>query len=262
MFRNTCTFLLSLVLLSGLAAGQVTVEKQKSLIGITKPVIVGDRIFVGADSNPSVVDVAVIHVDADWKWSLLKCRRDGVRVPVEKVDEITYLVVGKGKYLLDATLFDADRGIWNEEFAFELGGVDPPRPPPDPGPDIDPQPDPEPDVPAPIPVAGFRVLMIYETADKSRMPRGQQDILNSKELRAYLDSNCVKGSDGYTPEWRLYDQDIQFPTTCDTVWCKAMTRPRSSIPWVIISNGTTGYEGPWPANVTEFIALLEKYKVR
>jgi hypothetical protein len=123
---------------SGLS--QVSVEVKKSLLGVTRPEIVGEYIFVGADSNPSVSDVAVVNVDTSWKFQLLKFRRDGVRFTADKLDDSHWIVAGKGKYELAATLFDPDKGIYDEEFAFTLGGTGP-TPPPDPQPDPPPPPD-------------------------------------------------------------------------------------------------------------------------
>lgn len=112
-------------------SGQVEVVKKKSLVGVTKPEIVGDRIFVGNDSNPSVSDVAVIKVDKSYKFSQLKIKRDGARVEPEKLASGDLILVGKGSYLIDATLFDPDKGIWNEEFSVTLGGDAPKPTPPD-----------------------------------------------------------------------------------------------------------------------------------
>ena len=101
-----------------------------------------DRIFVGNDSNPSVADVAVILVDKSYKFSQLKIKRDGARVEPEKLASGDLILVGKGSYSIDATLFDPDKGIWNEEFSVTLGG-DSPKPTP-----------PDDDVVVPVPVPG------------------------------------------------------------------------------------------------------------
>ncbi len=42
-------------------------------------------------------------------------------------------------------------------------------------------------------------------------------------------------------------------------WQAAMKRPRGSLPWIVVSNGTTGYEGPLPANLDATTALVLKY---
>jgi hypothetical protein len=43
------------------------------------------------------------------------------------------------------------------------------------------------------------------------------------------------------------------------IWEKAMARPRTTVPWLIISNGVTGYEGPLPANKAAMMELLGKH---
>jgi hypothetical protein len=125
----------------------------------------------------------------------------------------------------------------------------PPTPTPPPGPTPD---------PAPIPEAGFRVLMVYETGEVQKLPPAQGSVLYSKQIRDYLDSKCVVGRDGKTREWRIWDKDID--TTNETaIWQSAMKRDRKSVPWIVISNGKTGFEGPLPASVSEALALLKKY---
>ena len=142
--RFLACLLISLLSIS--AFGQVEVVKKKSLVGVTKPEIVGDRIFVGNDSNPSVSDVAVITVSKDYKFSQLKIKRDGSRVEAEKLANGDLILVGKGVYSVDATLFDPDKGIWNDEFDIVLGGDAPKPDPPKPDPKPDPIPPPS-DIP-------------------------------------------------------------------------------------------------------------------
>ena len=124
------------------------------------------------------------------------------------------------------------------------------------GPGPDP---PKPDDPAPIDILGLRVLFVIETADMPRLPSDQQSILYSETVRLYLSANCAKNAAGQ-PEWRILDQDTVFPDQCDSVWCKTLARPRTATPWVVISNGVTGFEGPLPANVTDFMALVRQYQ--
>lgn len=136
---------------------------------------------------------------------------------------------------------------------------DPPKPdPPKPDP---PKPDPPQPEPAPIPVAGFRVLVVYETADLGKLTPGQRAIFSSRDVRDYLNATCVKGQDGRTPEWRIYDKDTDMANE-SKVWRDAMTRAlarATALPWCIVSNGKTGYEGPLPRTLQEAIDLLKKY---
>lgn len=130
------------------------------------------------------------------------------------------------------------------------------------GPDPEPDPDPTPDPPspAPIPEAGFRVLILYETDGKEQLPLLQKAIIFGAEVRDYLDKVCVKEPDG-GEGYRIYDKD-QDASGDYPVWKTAMERRPSSIPWVIISNGKTGFEGPLPASPSAFIELCKKYEVK
>lgn len=171
-------------------------------------------------------------------------------------------------------------------------------PPPGPGPGPDPvppdpvPPDPAPN-PAPIPAEGFRTLIVYESKDLTSYPASQSNILYTKEIRDYLNSKTVKGADTKTGEWRIWDKDVDA-TNETKLWQDALKRPRTltikdvavdkyevwspsglvatfprreeavalsskTLPWIVISTGKTGYEGPLPKTVAETLALLKKY---
>ncbi len=144
-----------------------------------------------------------------------------------------------------------------------VGGTPiPPKPPVPPTPPVPPKP-PDPPVPpsppAPIPVEGLRVLMVYETGDASKtLSLGQRGILFGKSVREALAAKCVKGPDGVTPEFRIYDKDVDASGD-SRLWRDAVARTKDkTLPWLIISNGKTGYEGPMPKDAGEFLALVEK----
>lgn len=135
--------------------------------------------------------------------------------------------------------------------------------PPGPGPvPPDPGPGPVPPVPPgplpPIPVAGFRTLIVYETSELSKLPAKQAAILYAKSIRDYLQSKAVMGPDGKTKEWRMYDKDVDVSAE-SKIWQDAMKLPRTQVPWIVISDGKTGFSGPLPADVTSTLALLKKF---
>lgn len=130
--------------------------------------------------------------------------------------------------------------------------------PPDPGPNPPKPPDPPVPPPDPSPISGKRVLIVYETADASRLPEKQQQILYGKTPRDYLNQKCDPDPDGKTKGWRIYDKDVDTSGEAK-VWQDAMKRERKSLPWLIIGNGKTGYEGPLPSTVDEFMSLAKKY---
>jgi hypothetical protein len=77
-------------------------------------------------------------------------------------------------------------------------------------------------------------------------------------VRDYLRGKCVVGADGKTSEFRIWDKDVDAAADAKH-WQDALKRPRASTPWLIVSDGKSGYEGPLPANVDETLALLKKF---
>lgn len=155
--------------------------------------------------------------------------------------------------------FRAHRGdeVYRDEHFVKVGKGPEPDPP---GPDPDPDPEPDPDDPAPIPEDGFRVLILYETEMKEKLPELQKAIIFGAEVRDYLDKACVSEPDG-GKGYRIYDKD-QDATGDYPVWETAMQRRPESIPWVLISNGKTGYEGKLPESPSKFIELCKKHEVK
>jgi hypothetical protein len=140
-------------------------------------------------------------------------------------------------------------------------GPVPPTPgpiPPTPTPTPTPTPGPTPPSPAPIPGDGLRVLIVYESKALPSLPKGQISALYSATVRDYMNTHCAKGPDGKTAEWRCWDADVDASGE-PAIWQDAMKRPRTSLPWVIISTGKAGYEGPLPATADDLIALLKRF---
>jgi len=168
--------------------------------------------------------------------------------------------LAEGKYRFSGVGAGSDGAQVRTDFAVVVGSP-PPGPTPGPGPGPTPPgptpPGPTPG-PAPIPGDGLRVLMVYESADLTSMPKDQLNAMRSAETVDYLNKTCPKGSDGKTPEWRCWDKDLSTANE-DQVWQDAMKRPRASTPWIVVSNGKAGFEGKMPANQAEMTALLKKY---
>jgi hypothetical protein len=112
--------------------------------------------------------------------------------------------------------------------------------------------------PAPIAQPGLRVLVVYETAELSKMPAGQRAVIYDRRVREYLNAKCPVGPDGKTREWRIWDKDVDTAGK-SKLWQNAMRRPRKSTPWILISTKIEGYEGPLPATVDETLALIKRY---
>lgn len=126
-----------------------------------------------------------------------------------------------------------------------VGEPTPPIPPVPPG-------------PTPIPTEGLHVLVVYETADLSTLPRAQMQVLTSGAVRDYLNQKCVKGPDGKTAEWRIWDKDVDAKNE-SKFWQDVMARKRDKLPWLYVSNGKAVYEGPLPGTIDETLALLRKF---
>lgn len=111
---------------------------------------------------------------------------------------------------------------------------------------------------APISAPGFRVLVVTDSENLAKMPSSQIAVITGTDVRDYLDKHCVKGPDGKTPEYRFFHAttDVSFSSP---LWKEAFAAPRSSLPWILVSNGKTGYSGPLPVNTAETLKLLKKY---
>jgi len=129
-----------------------------------------------------------------------------------------------------------------------------PTPGPGPGPGPTPPPQPAP----PIAGEGNRVLIVYETGDV--LPAKQAAILTSGVLRDYLDATTAKDTANPNGAYRIWDQniDLSHPSVSPS-WKAAMARPRASVPWIVVSDGTSGYEGPLPESVEATLELLKKH---
>lgn len=138
------------------------------------------------------------------------------------------------------------------------GAPVPPGPgptPPGPTPPVPPGPTPPSPDPNPMPgVTGLHMLVVYESGDVSKYPAAQ---VNSWQSQAVFDYLKAKNA---LANWRVWDRDVPNLNRAEPKWQAAMARARGKqLPWVIVSNGTTGYEGPAPADTAGLLALLKKY---
>lgn len=179
---------------------------------------------------------------------------------LDRGDRLEVIGAPKGPLAISVKLISADldkdgrfKGFITKfgSVQFDVGEVVPPKPPTPPDPPKPPEPPPN---PAPITEPGFRVMVIYET---QQLTPGLNAIIKSKALWDYLDATCAK--DGSTPARRFYDKDVP-PGTDSFKWeQEAFARPRKSVPWLIVSNGVSGFEGPLPATVEATLELLKKF---
>jgi hypothetical protein len=235
------------------ALGQLEVTGETKLrlndaSGMTK---IGNTIFIDGSTSLSSSVVALITVETEAANVDLSVS-DSARVPGEaiKIAAGRYVIDKPGKWWVDVTAIDFAKNIYGRKSVVVEVGPAPAPTPPTPGPGPTPTP--------PIDGIGFRVLILSESSERHTLTAEQRNILFGQKTRDYLNDNAVKGDDGKTPEWRILDPDTPF-TEANNRFAKAMKRPRTSPHWIIVSNGTTGYEGPLPATVEDFLLLLDKY---
>ena len=183
--------------------------------------------------------------------------------PEESVDVVEFpskvlFVAPPGTYKVKLRALRTKDGSSSFETAratVVIGVPTPPVPPVPPAPPVPPTPPPD---PAPIPAAGLRVLIVFSAKDEAKMDPAQRDVLYARSVRDYLNGKCPTGPDGKLKEWRIWPDGVATDAA-PKLWQDAMRRPRKSLPWILISTGVGGYEGPLPANVDDTLALLKKY---
>jgi hypothetical protein len=135
--------------------------------------------------------------------------------------------------------------------------------PPDPKPPIPPDPKPDPNKPAPIPLPGFRILIVEESdaAFRKKLTPGQFNFMFGAASRGWLDT--ITTQEGGQPGYRIYDKDATGVNDAQSWPRDALKRTRGSdLPWIIISNGVTGFEGPLPTTESDCKALVQKYMAK
>lgn len=233
-----------------LCFAQITLTEQhvQVVAGLENPRIVGS-VVLAEGGKPSIQTAALIELKQEKEYKFKNVQAENVANfslgNLVQIDATHWLLSGQGRYRVQLIAFDP--GLEVARLFIDLGPTpSPPEPEPEP-------PTPEPDGDAPIPEPGFRVLIVYETAKPNDVPTW----LNDGDLWGFLNSHCVKGPTG-TPEFRIIDpQEVVSPLL--PIWSKALARGQKSLPWLIVSNGKTGYEGPLPKTKPETMAILAKY---
>lgn len=111
--------------------------------------------------------------------------------------------------------------------------------------------------PPPIPGEGLRVLVVEDILERPTLPLSQQVVFTSQKVQEYLSSHCAKSSDG-SPGFRFLLEGTNM-ADAPKEWQEAMARPRKELPWVVISNGKSGTEGPLPKSEEAMLAELQKW---
>jgi hypothetical protein len=169
--------------------------------------------------------------------------------PNPKVWRLRLIGYAPGKYRLLAVTCGGGRLSDFASCTVTIGTPVPPVPPTPPTPPVP---------PAPIPGDGLRVLILYETGQS--VTPGQQAALYGKTVRDYLDAHCV--ADPEVKGWRAYRiWDKDTVASKEAKWLQdALARPHASVPWIVISNGKDGFEGPLPATADETLSPAQEIR--
>lgn len=102
----------------------------------------------------------------------------------------------------------------------------------------------------PVPGDGFHVLIVEQTEDRGELPESQKTGMMSTPLRRLVMNN------GGT--FHLWDADID--ASRESKWFRdAMKLPMDSLPWLVVSNGKTGFSGPLPATAGAIEAEVRRH---
>lgn len=226
----------------------------KNLLQVVLALLLAPAAFAEIPKSVPVYEFVRVTLNPDETALVI---RDGLLpvATVETKDGIAF-TGPPGRYLV--ALITPGKSTPDNNFV-EIVGVVPPPPVDPPKPPVDP---PAPDTDkAPLPgLAGFKVLLIYESADlPPKIPAAQYDIKVDPKVTGWLTANTTP-EDGWAG-WRWGDPDSGVARG-SLHWERMLALPRTSTPWVVINNGTrnVGYSGPMPANSDEFLKLVEKYK--
>lgn len=212
----------------------------------------GDTVTI-VKSLPCTVTAAPGHDVYVWGWP------DGVKASsVDNVLTITEAPKGEVRitvvaFTIDFTYDEATKKITKKVIrdtgvvVVNIGAPAPPGPkPPDPTP-----------ADLPFKEPGLRVMIIEDSLKRTALPPSQQLIIGSARIREYFKEKCAKDAKGL-PEACIYDPEMDL-SGVDAKWREAMSRKRGPLPWIQISNGKEGFEGPLPLTVDETLALLKKF---
>jgi hypothetical protein len=250
------------VLLCSTAFAQLELSQQamSRLVDVAAVETIDDLVFVETGSAITTKPVVILTATTDAANVQVEAS-DMARMPVEFRD------LGGGRYLfekpekawVDVTVIDFAKNIFAKKTVVVEVGISPPTPPgptpvpPGPQP-VPPSPTPPTPSVAPIEGPGLRVLMVVESGEPLELPI--QDVLYGRKVRDFMTANCIK-VDGVA-DWRIVDPDTQY-TDREQRFAKALQRPRTSVPWLIISNGVTGYEGPFPGGPDATLTLIQSF---
>ncbi len=215
----------------------------------TRAVTVQPLVRADVSAKPGELIVIEAKAKGDVTW-MYDARDFDSKHSLKSGKTLILTTVRPGVYSVQLVAWDEKKV---EQVLVTVEGPAPPVPPgPDPKPPVPPAP------PTPTPVTALRVLIVYESSALNAMPPAQRAIIANQPFRDFLDSKCLPSPSGKRKEWNIWDSDVAT-SGAPKVWQDLMARPRSAVPWLVVSNGGVLYEGPLPADVPATQALISKY---
>lgn len=171
-----------------------------------------------------------------------------------------------GEYLFEVNVVSVDpkdgKKLIGEQAEITVTIGEPaPVPPVPPGP-VPPVPPTPPGPTPPTPIAGLKVLLVEETADRPKLSAAQKAILDGLPFHLFLDSKCADDPDTQSKKgWRLHDKDQDLRLLAKFYQDAQSAVKGKSMPRIVIGSDAGGiaYEGPLPATVKEAQDLVNKY---
>jgi len=243
------------VALAFLAGSWRSSEPAKPLPVISLP----DSLDVPVGGGAVRLDVVTRSKTAHVRWLSYPGDRGKLQV-LEYSDHAQVVALVPGTYWVGADLSTSDgSAVWCRVDAGQgpRPPPDPPIPPTPPVPPSPPVPPPSPippTPPAPIPLQGFRVLIVY---DDATLTKEQEGIVYGKKVRDYLQAKCVLGTDGKTKDFWILRAGTDVSAAPSWIGDVIQRHPGQRT-FMVVSDGKTGSDGPIPANADEALTLLRK----
>lgn len=105
---------------------------------------------------------------------------------------------------------------------------------------------------APFPADKLSVMILEETSERRNLPLSQLILLQSTTFRTEL---AAIGA-----EWRIWDDDVDARNE-SSKWQAALSAwPGEKLPWLLVSNGRSGFSGSLPLTEEETLSIIRRFK--
>src|SRR5262245_14466825 len=243
----------------------LAVQPSPPHLSLTSPVLAGAKVVKSA--NGLIVEGETITVVTKlpfkviapsegkfWMWHMPPLWTASAKngwLTTSPVLQVTKAPDGQGE--VACQIVGKDDKLSDYVIKINIGTGETPKPP-EPKP-----PEPKPPEPMPPPLTGpLTVLIVYESA--ATMTAAQNAIIYGKKVRDALKLKCaVDATAADKKAYRIWDKDIDA-SRVGKPWTDLMARPRSTLPWVIMTVGANiVFEGPLPTTPDAMVGLLNKF---